>query len=42
MILLIFRIFKKLMEMSLFTNQDRFTDLEDKVMVNRRGGLGEG
>ena len=26
--------------MSLFTNQNRFTDLENEVMVNRREGKG--
>ena len=40
MISLICRIFKKLMQMSLFTNQNRFTDLENEVMVNRREGKG--
>ena len=40
MISLICRIFKKLMQMSLFTNQNGFTDLENEVMVNRWEGKG--
>jgi len=40
MISLICRSLKKLMQMSLFTNQNRFTDLENEVMVNRREGKG--
>ena len=35
MILLICRIFKKMLQMNLFTNRNRLTDLENKLMVTK-------
>ena len=40
MILLIFRILKKRCKQAYLQNRNRFTDLEKKLMVTRRGRLG--